>query len=45
MYQPDNAWSAGKYNEIEEPYEVRYIVYLFYAIILTVFIVFLFIAL
>lgn len=44
VYQPDNAWSTGKYDEIEEPYETRYITYLFYAVIFIIFLVFLFIA-
>ncbi len=33
VYLPDNAWSNGAYGEIEEPYETKYITYLFYGII------------
>ena len=33
IYLPDNAWSNGAYGEIEEPYDVQYITYLFYGII------------
>ena len=33
VYLPDNAWSNGAYGEIEEPYDVQYITYLFYGII------------
>ena len=33
VYLPDNAWSNGNYGEIEEPYETKYITYLFYGII------------
>jgi len=33
VYLPDNAWSNGNYNEIEEPYETKFITYLFYGFI------------
>ena len=33
IYSPDNAWSNGAYGEIEEPYDTKYITYLFYGII------------
>ena len=33
VYLPDNAWSNGNYGEIEEPYDTKYITYLFYGII------------
>ena len=33
VYLPDNAWSSGNYNEIEEPYETKFITYLFYGFI------------
>jgi len=33
VYLPDNAWSNGAYGKIEEPYETKFITYLFYGII------------
>jgi len=33
VYLPDNAWSNGAYGEIEEPYEMKFITYLFYGLI------------
>ena len=34
VYLPDNAWCNGNYGEIEEPYETKYITYLFYGFII-----------
>ena len=43
IYSPDNAWSTGDYASIEEPYDVQYITYLFYAIAFLVVLAILFI--
>ena len=43
IYSPDNAWSTGDYASIEEPYDVQYVTYLFYAIAFLVVLAILFI--
>ena len=43
VYSLDNAWSTGDYTAIEEPCDVQYITYLFYAIAFLVVLAILFI--
>lgn len=43
VYLSNNAWSTGDYTSIEEPYDVQYITYIFYAIAFLVVLAILFI--